>query len=1541
MAFACLVVSVAYHLQERLAGVVAVETLTALLNREIAGELSVGELQNVGFDKLVARSVVVRDAEGREVIRVERLAAWPDWSALFRGIIRIDRARVRGGEVTLYVAGEDEDTVSLAEAFLPVEPGTGPGNPPRVVVDNVVLSDVVVHGDVPGLEGLRIEHVRLRGRVDTHRDVRFSVWDGNGVMVGPYAGRTDIDQIVGFFDTEMERGGLSAYARAHRGDDRVRARIRLTRPDPEAAPVMELRAALEPLRIETLAEMEVAPGLDALRGIVRGHARLVGPTDDLRLYADLTADSGRVLVEGHLPTEGTLVLEARTEGLRLDRLVPAAPTTTIGGGARIRIEPPPPGAEVGTRRVHAELDPLRLGDLAIPGFTMDGLLEDDALVIEALEAAHAGGETQASGRIGFDGSLDVHVRARLPDIGRDPNVRRAAPGAAGALSADLDLRADAGASNLTGSGQLTLQRFRYGDVRAERISLRGSGGGGLPAPRLALEGEADGLHVGALALGRATVSVNGGPGGYAIRAHSRDAEAGTELLVDGRASVRGETWHLSAAELRVDLGEGPWRGNAEARFTPGRDVSFDPLVLARGDQRITAEGIYRFQGDDDIDVRIVNVDLAELRPLAPDALEGIEGVLDGRLVLEGDVDRRPQGRLTARVSRGRYQGVGGITGDVDLQLRGDTLTTDVSLDLGEAGRIVAEGPIRVPPAALRDPSRFIDEAALENVHVQAEDFDVGPLLALAGLADEVQISGRISTDAQLEGGLRRPSVRDARLILDRVVIEGWDPLRAKLHLDVTDDRVRIRQLWVADANGALATLEADLPFPLEALPTDLAGFWQLVRREPWSLAARVAPRRLDGWPEPMRSWVPLGVRVSASVTAQNDEEGITADVEGVARVVDAGAGDQCSDALRPLLSLRAHLEDELATGEIRGFFGGDRSQLVTEAAAFLPFDEWVQQGGVERFPSTELVARVQGVDMGQVPWLCGYGRGPIHASLTAKDLLTGRSVVGAVVDLPRFQLWGADDGGEAQLSTEYRLSMRAGSTPERDALSACAILGIAGASGTPSAECREADGPAEGELRARARLPVAWTPGQLLPAYEEGGYISSITEFARVHVEPVLTLIPGIMSGDAVMNGTVRVAGPREEIRLEGALSLLDGQLQIEGLGQHLHGIEGHLELRGQEVVFPEDRPLTAQDAGGVARVFGSVGFEGLIPRELDLNVTADAFPIRNEGMALAFLTGQARIDGRVTDEATHSSITTRNFVVRLPEQTAATLQPLGAHPDILVVGAERPPLPGAGEDSYPVHIEVDARDPFWVRRSDFAALVTAQIQAEYRDPHLRVGGQANINRGTFEIFGKRFELQRGSTIMFDQESEELNPAVNISAVYDVPGRRGVTVTVTVHGTLTNPELSFASTETNDQAEIIALLISGGRREAGTAEREASEQAASFLAGLTAGILTLGLRQEFGDVIPVLAIESEGLGGTRVRVGFNADDLIPDFLRNFVTGAYVEGFFTAAADAPTNTGGTGAFGGGVSLEFTLPEGFLLRGTYVPVDNGSLDVLFEP
>ena len=328
--------------------------------------------------------------------------------------------------------------------------------------------------------------------------------------------------------------------------------------------------------------------------------------------------------------------------------------------------------------------------------------------------------------------------------------------------------------------------------------------------------------------------------------------------------------------------------------------------------------------------------------------------------------------------------------------------------------------------------------------------------------------------------------------------------------------------------------------------------------------------------------------------------------------------------------------------------------------------------------------------------------------------------------------------------------------------------------------------------------------------------------------------------------------------------------------------------------------------------------------------------------MVLAWLSGGASVEGEIEDERTTTRIEVHDFEVRLPEQSAATLQSLEPHPEVLVVGSERPGGPVDLSESYPVVIDIDATDPFWVRRTDFEARVAADIHAVYQDPELRVSGEARIRRGEFEIFGKRFDLTEGR--MSFNGSPELNPQVNIVAVYNVPGRSGATVTVRVTGTLTDPDVEFSSTESNDRAEIISLLVSGGRRDSGTAEQQASEQAANFLAGLTAGILTLGLRQEFGSVIPTLAIESQGLGGTRVRAGINANDLIPDFLRGFVLNAYIEGWVNAAPEgmnAAGSTSGSGGIGGGVTIELTLPESFLLRGTYVPVDNGSLDVFYEP
>jgi len=1548
----CLVLSIVYHGQLDFAGVVAVETLTELLDQEIKGSIEIGELHNVTYGKVVANAVVIRDPAGDEVIRAERVAAWPDWSALWQGEIRVDRIRLRGGTVTLRPYGpEGDQTVSIAETFLPNEPSTTPPNPDPIpiILDGIVLDDVTVRGDVPGYEGLRVEDIRMQARVDIGTDAIIRVYDGRGTMTGPYEGEIQLDRIVGRVHTDMYEEGIEAWTRAHVGEDRFRVRFRLWMEPPEDDPSvhLDIQATFDPIRMSTLAELEVAPGLDNLRGTFRGNARLHGPVDDLRLRGDLTSEAGRVHVRGHLPSDGPLTFEGWTQDrLRVGELVPAAPPMSLEARATVTIELPgddAPEDAFPEILLRAESGPFRIGDFSIPAATTEAQIFEESLRIDSVEAAPAGGTLEAEGTVGFDASLDLHVQANIPQLAEEPNVRRLAPEVRGSLDADVQIRSDAELANLTVDGRASSRGLRYGQsFAADSVTVRGHYGGEPPAPELRATGGATGLRLGELQLGQADLEVRGGPSGYTLEVRTSDARSGTRVSIDARAVSREDRLTIDTTQLMLDLGDGqPWRGSAGVTLNHGRSVELRPVQLSRGDESVRAEGVYRFNGPDAIDVTAEQLDLAQLRPFAPDALEGLAGVLDAELAVRGDLDTRPQGTLRASVRDGAYRGIDGVEVRAELALEDETLQTDLRVDMGDHGSASARGSVGLTAAVLRDPSRILEDADLSGLQIRTADLDLAPFIALAG--SDVAIAGRVTTDVTLGGTPGHPEITESILVLDRVILPGWDPLRLKARLAYGDDRIRAQEVWVADAGGELLTANADLPLSLSDPPTDLRSFWRSLHQTSWSADARVPQRLLDGLPRPVGEGLPPGIRVTGQVRAYGDTQGPHATFSALARVLEVEQTAQCDTDTEPYVTLEGRLDGSVATATVLGYTGGEASVLEGSLSATLPLDDWIAEGDVPSFPTTEVELRLDGAEMASIPYACVYGSGPIYGTVRAQGVLTDDPHIGAVINLPRLQVWerlGERDEA-SRLTQPFRVHVRAGSAPEGGALTACLILGLTGEEATPGDECRHVDAAAAGEMISRLRVPVEFAAGRPLPVLTEGAAISSWTDFSAVRVAPVMSFVPGVVGGDALIDGELSVEGPIDSLRAVGELELSRGHVQIEGLGQRLSGIRGRIELHGDEVVIPSNAPLRAADSGGQALVQGRIGLDGVIPDDVDLSLTVSSFPIRREGMVLAFLSGAATIGGQIGEDETRTTITTREFQVQLPEQTAASLQPLEPHPEVLVVGTERA-VGGAAADAYRFVIDIDASEPFWVRRNDFAVEVSARISATYADPELRLDGWARIERGSYEIFGKTFNLTEG-TITFDPATSDLDPSVYIVAVYNVQGTSD-TVTVEVTGTLTDPHIEFSSTATSDQAEIIALLVSGSRRQGGTASQAVEEQTASFLAGLTAGILTLGLRQELGDVIPVLAIESQGLGGTRVRAGFSADELIPDFLRGIIVGAYVEGFVTAAAE-DTNAGGGsaggGGVGGGVSVEFTFPDDLLLRGTYVPVDNGSLDLVYEP
>lgn len=86
-----------------------------------------------------------------------------------------------------------------------------------------------------------------------------------------------------------------------------------------------------------------------------------------------------------------------------------------------------------------------------------------------------------------------------------------------------------------------------------------------------------------------------------------------------------------------------------------------------------------------------------------------------------------------------------------------------------------------------------------------------------------------------------------------------------------------------------------------------------------------------------------------------------------------------------------------------------------------------------------------------------------------------------------------------------------------------------------------------------------------------------------------------------------------------------------------------------------------------------------------------------------------------------------------------------------------------------------------------------------------RIGGEAQVVRGTYSFAGTNFELTRGR-IDFD-ENVPIDPQLDIIAETE---RDGIKVTVNVRGKALTPEITFASDPALPEEEILARLLFGG-----------------------------------------------------------------------------------------------------------------------------------
>lgn len=153
-----------------------------------------------------------------------------------------------------------------------------------------------------------------------------------------------------------------------------------------------------------------------------------------------------------------------------------------------------------------------------------------------------------------------------------------------------------------------------------------------------------------------------------------------------------------------------------------------------------------------------------------------------------------------------------------------------------------------------------------------------------------------------------------------------------------------------------------------------------------------------------------------------------------------------------------------------------------------------------------------------------------------------------------------------------------------------------------------------------------------------------------------------------------------------------------------------------------------------------------------------------------------------------------------------------------------------ASAPSAPWRYLIDARAPSRVAVSglglDSEWSANIRLRGTTDDP--RIGGEANLVRGSHSFAGTRFELEHGK-IDFD-DTVPIDPRLDIAAETSV---QGLSVTVSVRGTSQQPEIAFTSIPALPEEEVLARLLFGG----GVTELSATDalQLGAALASLRGG----------------------------------------------------------------------------------------------------------
>lgn len=1117
------------------------------------------------------------------------------------------------------------------------------------------------------------------------------------------------------------------------------------------------------------------------------------------------------------------------------------------------------------------------------------------------------------------GMLDVHATNDAGQVAAHLEVTgirldEAKPGLGGTIDGRLDAElAFSGAtpaldalSNVEVDATLSAASLVASEIRADSLEVNGRIEGALPAPYVHASIDARKIELQDEHLESLRLVVEGRDGKYRARGQ---APLPNGWLVGVNLDSRVD-WPRIALDGDVSLDGSPL--SPIDAYISGLVIQSDESVLA---ERVTvvgpgldlqARGRYDADGTLDVSLRLRALELAEVGRTLGSAL-ALGGTLGGALRV-GGTPQAPVFSGSFHLDDGSVDGVriDSFDTEIDYDASRRKAETRLRAAVADGGELSFHG--RAALGAARDPRAAFAKARYD-VKLRVESLSANVVGRL--IDGSRALDGTIASQLTASGSLDDLELRIAAHG-DGLSFASSSPTNVYLEATLDDGEGNAR-LEASSREGAAATATARARLDLGALAnedgvSDMLG-------QPWAISLQVPEQPLAALPIELQT--PTSARGSLEARVAGDSGSVRGDLDVDVRFPKAPPTEieGCDKRQPARIRMTGKLRDGATEIELVGYVAHEKI-LRAHAEARTPIEKWIERGLPPSWPSAQARVELDPVSLGTVPVACQRATGELRADLEATDLFD---------DTQSLALRLASDGLAIRDSTPVDAVVRV----QADAEHAMAEVDV------ESNERRL--------VRLEAHAPIELQDG-LMPVGVGTGDVEFSADFDDAPLALLLAPVPVVSRPEGRLGGHVSVVGEARDPsawELRGDIQLADASMTLRDPFLRLDQVDADLTLHRDRWVVES---LSAHDRDGRIEAQGSIEVSGWKPRNVDLTLDANDFPLRREGVSLATLNGQIDLTGDLGGDPREIRIELgRQVSLALPDEFRYGVQSLAQHPLVIYEGQ-----PGFDrtlsvaealkqhrgravleEEGGPLIAHVSSSEPFWVRRADFAFQLSTDLEVHSEKDQLWLEGEVGLRRGFLSVLNKNFDLESG-TIRFTG-STPIDPTVDLTANHRL--RSGYVVTIDAEGRLSELDLTFSTDApgANTNAEVIALLLGVSRH--GPGDQRAASQTRSVLAGLTAGLVGSMARRELGQYAPIIAVESEGTADTtRVRAGVTVGDLIPKEWQEVLLGVYVEGMLAGSEEGPR---------GGFLLELLFPHHLSTTTTYEQPDNWSLDFLWRP